>query len=359
MKQKLLLILALLCMVAQGAWAQNVVDLSTVTRDYVAQDGDVLTGKLNFPVKISIAKGAKITLRDATIIGVDDDDYEYAGITCLGDATITLEGNNRVCGNYEVYPGIMLGPANTTLTIKGVGSLDVSSNSYAPGIGSYYNYKESKTYGNLTIEGGNITAYGGDAFSYSEHYGIPAIGATPGATIGSITLKGGTIHAYGGKVGAGIGTGYDNGADKSGYCGTITIDGSTVYAYGSESAGIGAGGWRNGKAGVHNGCHIHIKNGYVYAKGGEGSAGIGGGHWHNGGYIIISGGTIFATGGDDGAGIGGGTEAWGGTIVINGGTIEAKGGAEAAGIGGGEDGYGGEIFISWANKDGRSVCIHG
>ena len=346
MKQKLLLILALLCAVAQGAWAENVVNLSTVTSDYVAQDGDVLTGKLNFPVKISIAKGAKITLRDATIIGVDDDDYEYAGITCLGDATITLERDNRVCGNYEDYPGILLGPWGTTLTIKGDGSLDVSSNSYAPGIGSYYNYKESKTYGNLTIEGGNITAYGGDAFSLSEHYGIPAIGATPGATIGSITLKGGTIHAYGGKVGAGIGTGYDNQDDKSGYCGTITIDGSTVYAYGSESAGIGAGGWRNGKAGVHSGCHIHIISGYVYAKGGEGSAGIGGGHWYNGGYIIIDGGTIFATGGDDGAGIGGGTEGWGGTIVINGGTIEAKGGAEAAGIGGGEDGYGGEIFIN-------------
>lgn len=346
MKKNLLFIFALLCAVAQGAWAQNVVDLSNVTSDYVAQNGDVLTGNLVFPVKISIANNAEITLRDAIIIGVDDDDYEYAGITCLGDATITLEGNNRVCGNYEVYPGIMLGPANTTLTIKGVGSLDVSSNSYAPGIGSYYNYKESKTYGNLTIEGGNITAYGGDAYSLSEHYGIPAIGATPGATIGSITLKGGTIHAYGGKVGAGIGTGYDNQYDTSGYCRTITIDGSTVYAYGSESAGIGAGGWRNMKAGVHNGCHIHIISGYVYAKGGEGSAGIGGGNWHNGGNIIIDGGTIFATGGDDGAGIGGGTEAWGGTIVINGGTIEAKGGAEAAGIGGGEDGYGGDIFIN-------------
>ena len=46
MKQKLLFLLALLCMVAQGAWAENVVNLSTLTSDYVAQDGDVLTGTL-------------------------------------------------------------------------------------------------------------------------------------------------------------------------------------------------------------------------------------------------------------------------------------------------------------------------
>ena len=38
MKKKLLFIFALLCMVAQGAWAETV-DLSTITKSYVAQDG--------------------------------------------------------------------------------------------------------------------------------------------------------------------------------------------------------------------------------------------------------------------------------------------------------------------------------
>ena len=44
MKKNLLLIFALLCAVAQGMWSQNVVDLSTTTSDFVAQDGDVLMG---------------------------------------------------------------------------------------------------------------------------------------------------------------------------------------------------------------------------------------------------------------------------------------------------------------------------
>ena len=69
MKQKLLFIFALLCMVAQGAWSQKVVDLSDQRIDYEAKDGDVLTGTLNSYVKISIADKANVTLRNATIIG--------------------------------------------------------------------------------------------------------------------------------------------------------------------------------------------------------------------------------------------------------------------------------------------------
>ena len=44
MKKKLLIIFALLCMVVQGAWSENVVDLSNLTSDYEAKGGDVLTG---------------------------------------------------------------------------------------------------------------------------------------------------------------------------------------------------------------------------------------------------------------------------------------------------------------------------
>ena len=60
MKQKLLFIFALLCAVAQGAWAQRVVDLSFITQNYVAQNGDVLTGRLLIPVKISINNNAHV-----------------------------------------------------------------------------------------------------------------------------------------------------------------------------------------------------------------------------------------------------------------------------------------------------------
>ena len=92
MKQKLLFIFALLCMVAQGAWAQNVVDLSTLTDDYVAQDGDVLTGEFQFPEWkrnpiISITDGATVTLSNINL--------KSSCIECLGDATIILADGSR------------------------------------------------------------------------------------------------------------------------------------------------------------------------------------------------------------------------------------------------------------------------
>ena len=43
MKKKVLFIFALLCAVAQGAWAETI-NLSNVTADVTANDGDVLTG---------------------------------------------------------------------------------------------------------------------------------------------------------------------------------------------------------------------------------------------------------------------------------------------------------------------------
>ena len=64
------------------------VDLSTLPGNYEAQDGDVLTGTLegkSQPYKISIADGATVTLSDATINGVDNQAYEWVGITCLGN----------------------------------------------------------------------------------------------------------------------------------------------------------------------------------------------------------------------------------------------------------------------------------
>ena len=331
MKQNLLFIFALLCAVAQGAWAQRVVDLSFITQNYVAEYGDVLTGRLLIPVKISIDNNAHVTLRDVTILGDDDNTHNYAGITCLGNATITLEGNNEVCGFHNFYSGIQLGPKNTTLTIKGDGSL------YAYSHGRFGIGPGPTNSGNVTIEGGNITAIG------AEYY--PGIGTDEYRAMGNITLKGGTIRAYGGESAPGIGGGW------KGNCGTVTIDGSTVYAYGGKNApGIGCqdGEYINkhDHPNKREGINIHILSGYVEAYGGDNSAGIGGGNCDNGGTITIDGGEIKAYGGTDAAGIGGGYNGHGGSISITGGTITAKGGSEGAGIGGGEDGPGGNIRIS-------------
>ena len=65
MKQKIRFIFALLCAVAQGAWADNI-NLSTVTADVIAQNGDVLTGTTS-EYRVTIAGGATVTLSGVTI----------------------------------------------------------------------------------------------------------------------------------------------------------------------------------------------------------------------------------------------------------------------------------------------------
>ena len=179
------------------------VDLSTKDANYTAQNGETLTGTLGSNVKISIAYGATVILNGVTINGVHSDMYQYAGITCEGDATIILSGTNTVKGFHEDYPGIYV-PENMTVTIQGTGSLTASSNGWGAGIGG----GQSGNCGNITINGGNITATGGS--------GKAGIGGGSEAC-GNITITGGTITATGGNAAAGIG------GSNTGNCGDITI----------------------------------------------------------------------------------------------------------------------------------------
>ena len=226
--------------IASGKYYQSTVtmakaaaiDLSTLTADYEAQNGDVLTGKLNGetqPYKITIAAGATVTLDGVTINGEDDFDYSWAGITCEGDATIILKGTNTVTGFYEDYPGIHV-LENKTLTIKGTGSLDASSNDYGAGIGGCWNPNKdsNKNCGNITIKGGTVKATGGKRGA--------GIGGGCNGSCGSITISGGSVTATGGANAAGIGSGYQ------GNCVAIEISGGTVEATGGDdAAGIGSG----------------------------------------------------------------------------------------------------------------------
>lgn len=79
----------------------KVIDLSKLTDDFEAPDKTVLTGELSGNHKISIAAGATVTLNNVKIEGENNDGYNWAGITCEGDATIILEGDNTVKGFYE------------------------------------------------------------------------------------------------------------------------------------------------------------------------------------------------------------------------------------------------------------------
>ena len=201
----------------------RVTDLSTLSAGYTAKNEEILTGTLGANVKISIADGATVTIRDVTIDGKAMQRYSWAGLTCEGNATIILEGKNTVKGFLQDYPGIFV-PAGKTLTIKGDGSLTASSNGYGAGIGGVYN----GSCGNIVIESGIINAQGG--------YYAEGIGGGYYADCGNITINNGTITATGGKYAAGIGSGLD------GSCGNITITGGTITATGGkEGAGIGGG----------------------------------------------------------------------------------------------------------------------
>lgn len=187
--------------------AATTINLSTVAANTTITDGTTLTGTLDGSTqkyKISIADGATVTLQNASINGVNDAYSPFAGITCLGDATIILSGANTVKGFQNDYPGISV-PASKTLTIQGAGSLNASSNHNGSGIGGAYDVD----CGNIVIKGGTITATGG---AYSAGIGSPY-----GASCGTITISGGTITATGGDNAAGIGCGHN------GSCGNITI----------------------------------------------------------------------------------------------------------------------------------------
>lgn len=191
--------------------------LAFLSADYEAKNGETLTGTLGSNVKISIADGATVTLKDANINGSGTwTSGNYAGITCVGDATIILEGTNTVQGFASNYPGIYV-PENKTLTIMGSGSLTVKGKSYAAGIGGGA-ANSNKNCGNIVIKGGNITATGG---SYAAGIGT---GRANNASVagGNIEINGGTINATGGSYSAAIGTGYANNSGSN-ECGAITI----------------------------------------------------------------------------------------------------------------------------------------
>lgn len=150
-------------------------NLANVTDNVLAIDGTTIYGTLSTNHKISIAKQATVTLRDATIVGTSSAYYQFAGLTCEGSAKIILEGKNKVVGFYSYYPGIFV-PYLSELTIEGDGELVTWSNGSGAGIGGGY----KMNCGSIVINGGTIDAIGG--------YGAAAIGGGNEATCENIAI---------------------------------------------------------------------------------------------------------------------------------------------------------------------------
>ena len=235
------------------------------------ENGDHVYGTLAGNYKVSVAAGATVTLHNVNINGSGTwTSGNYAGINCLGNATINLaEGTtNAIKGFNQNYPGIHI-PSGSTLTIQGTGTLNASSNGYGAGIGG----GDYISCGNIIINSGTVTATGG-----SNGVGI---GVGTSASCGSITITGGTVTATGGSSCAGIGSGYYYSS-----CSTITISGGTVTANGgTAAAGIGSG-YHSSSCGA-----ITIENTVtrVTATKGVGANSIGAGYESSCGTVTIGG----------------------------------------------------------------------
>ena len=206
------------------------VHLTPETGIVTLSDGAILTGAGGENTRVSIAKGATVILSDAYLTAIPNDkDHEWAGITCLGDATIILANGtcNSVMGGNSRYPGIQVGPRGSTLTIRGSGSLIACGNGsrFAAGIGSaLVDDIHDFECGNILIEGGNITAFGSTA---------PAIGGSTASSCGTITITGGTVFAESNGQGPGIGCTQSS-------CAGITITGGSVTAKSYNGPAIGS-----------------------------------------------------------------------------------------------------------------------
>ena len=196
------------------------VNLENVTAAYTAQTYDCLYGTLGSEVQISIADNAVVWLGGVSINADGTMTEEYAGITCLGNATINLADGttNTVRGMADDYSGIFVPHNDTgegdeyeyTLTIRGTGTLNAFGGQNSAGIGANSRYDS----GNIVIAGGTINATGGEN---AAGIGSGFMSSSQTNFCGDITISGGTITANGGNYAAGIGSA------EYGSCGSIEI----------------------------------------------------------------------------------------------------------------------------------------
>ena len=200
-------------------------NLSTLSADYVAGNGETLTGKLASSHKISIAAGATVILKDVSI------NYDinpalsgsFAGINCSGNATLIITGTNYVKGFSSGHPGIFV-PSSSTLTITGNGTLYALGHEYGAGIGSgRYNITDYKACGNIVIQGGTVWATGGSsAAAIGSGASIIFTQYDPGTPSAccDITIRNSVTHIYAtkGSDAESIGKG------QCSNCGTVTIE---------------------------------------------------------------------------------------------------------------------------------------
>ena len=269
----------------------TVVDESTTA----FEDGKwyVVSSNVTISSRITVSGTAHLILCNEKILNAN------AGITVEGNNNLTIYAQSTNINTMGVLNAISL--ANESVDPK----------IYPAGIGSYTNHA-----GTVIINGGNITAKGNRNGSGSD---AGAAGIGGGYTYSSpsmyvhnyvgfrgadVTINGGKVTAYGGNCSPGIGNGFEAGIVENPPM--ITINGGTVIATGGyRGAGIGG-------ASYSSSANVTINGGDVTATSFAVGSGIGDGN-NPSNYtptITINGGNVTASGGNNkdsykkGAGIG-------------------------------------------------------
>ena len=173
-------------------------------------------------LQVTVEADAKVTLENVVL----QPSALGNAITCNGDATITLVGNNNLTaksnGYIETY-GSGIYVERGTLTINGNGNLNISRE-YASDYWSVGAGIGAGNGANILIESGNIQIGGVPDEGSSSGAGI---GSTAQENCGNITIKGGII-----RIGKPSWWSACIGSANNRSCGDITISGeSTVITF--------------------------------------------------------------------------------------------------------------------------------
>lgn len=245
-----------------------------VTSDeyYITSNGTIETGTVEEYNIHFVEKEEKctLTLKDATIHADSVHDMDngagvYYYTSCEKPLEITLEGTNTIYGEEDCGYSAAVFASAGNLTIGGNGVL----NAYGADIVKDYDYFTTGimvTNGDLTIQGGTITAINGE--SVAGAYGVLV-------SSGNINMEKGTLYANcikeEGEVvsravdtenGCSVGIFNDTSYSGSDEIGNIHISGGTVYAYGGNSDILSGGIVGQNNVTVSNG-EVHAVSGTV------------------------------------------------------------------------------------------------
>lgn len=341
------------------AGAENALNI-TLDNAKIESDSDAamkISGKGDVNIELN---GSNVLTSGGHHAGLEKNDKDSSGRLTIRD-DLKNDGKEKT-GEEKKAEEDAVAAKKTGDAVKDVGSLTATAtggSSGGAGIGGgAEGYYDTKATSSIVINGGTITATGGEgAAGIGGGYwgdGGKVNRKDPDDRSQTITINGGNIVANG--IGGG-----GRGSNGRGGFGAVTINGGHIQSVNDKGAGIG-GGWGSQYAG---GADVLITGGVIEAEGLRG-AGIGGGGSHSDGGINegLMGGdakvkirgknTIIKKAvGSIGAGIGGGSASNsrhppylynGGSAEIeitDGATVqEAVGGSGGAGIGSGAgDGY--------------------